>query len=149
MLDTQDVVNEAVHKGMSHINDFEVRHPGALVSYMRTILRHLIIDYVRRRTRQPIKVTLDEHQPDRGRSPLDQALGAERLALYRAARARLKPRDAELIVLKLEDGRSYDEMAALLGFPSNNSARVATHRAILRLARELTFVAESKGRRRA
>jgi RNA polymerase sigma-70 factor (ECF subfamily) len=149
MLDTQDVVNEAVQKGMSRINDFEVRHPGALVAYMRTILRHLIIDYVRRRTRQPIKVTLDERQPDRGRSPLDHLVGAERLALYRAARARLKPRDAELISLKLEDGRSYDEMAALLGFPSNNAARVATHRAILRLARELTFLTQSNGRRRA
>jgi RNA polymerase sigma-70 factor (ECF subfamily) len=149
MLDTQDVVNEAVHKGMSHINDFEVRHPGALVAYMRTILRHLIIDYVRRRTQQPIKVTLDERQPYPGRSPLDDVVGAERLALYRAARARLKPRDAELIALKLEDSRSYDDIAAIVGLPSNNAARVATHRAILRLARELTVVMESKGRRRA
>ena len=80
MLDTQDVVNEAVHRGMSRLNDFEVRHPGALVAYMRAILRHLIIDYVRRRTRQPLKVSLDEQQPDGGRSPLDYVVGAERLA---------------------------------------------------------------------
>jgi len=146
MLDTQDVVNEAVQRGMSRINDFEVRHPGALVAYMRAILRHLIIDYVRRRTRQPLKVTLDEQQPDGGRSPLDHVVGAERLALYRAARARLRPRDAELVTLKIEDQRSYDEIAAMLGFPSNNAARVATRRAVLRLARELSWASDSSAR---
>jgi len=149
MLDTQDVVNEAVHRGMSRLNDFEVRHPGALVAYMRAILRHLIIDYVRRRSRQPLKVSLDEQQPDGGRSPLDYVVGAERLTLYRAALARLKPRDAELVALKVEDQRNYDEIAALLGFPSSNAARVATRRAVLRLARELTSVSDANMRPRA
>jgi RNA polymerase sigma-70 factor (ECF subfamily) len=146
MLDTQDVVSEAVQRGMSRLNDFEVRHPGALVAYMRAILRHLIIDYVRRRTRQPLKVSLDEQQPDHGSSPLDQAVGAERLALYRAARARLKPRDAELVTLKIEDQHSYDEIAVRLGFPSNNAARVATRRAVLRLARELSWASGAGAR---
>jgi RNA polymerase sigma factor (sigma-70 family) len=149
MLDTQDVVNEAVHRGMSRINEFEVRHPGALVAYMRAILRHLIIDYVRQRSRQPLKVTLDERHPDSGRSPLDHAVGAERHALYRVALSRLKARDAELITLKLEDGRSYEDVASIVGFPSSNAARVATHRAILRLARELTYLTDTSARRRA
>jgi RNA polymerase sigma-70 factor, ECF subfamily len=149
MLDTQDVVNEAVHRGVSRLNDFEVRHPGALVAYMRAILRHLIIDYVRRRTRQPLKVSLDEQQPDSGCSPLDYVVGAERLALYRAARARLKARDAELVTLKVEDQRSYDEIAVLLRLPSSNAARVATRRAVLRLARELTSASDANTRPRA
>ena len=146
MLDTQDVVNEAVHRGMSRLDHFEVRHPGALVAYMRTILRHLIVDYVRRRTRQPLKVSLDEQQPDLGRSPLDHVVGAERLALYHAARARLKPRDAELLTLKVEDQRSYEEIAVVLGFPSTNAARVAVRRAVLRLASEIARTSESSGR---
>ena len=111
MLDTQDVVNEAVQRGVSRINDFDVRHPGALVAYMRAILRHLIVDYVRRRTKQPLKVSLDEQEPDGGRSPLDHVVGAERLALYHAARARLNPRDAQLVTFKIEDERGYDEIA--------------------------------------
>jgi len=146
MVDTQDVVNEAVQRGMSRLNEFETRHPGALVAYMRTILRHLIIDYVRRRTRQPLKVSLDEQQPDSGRSPLDHMVGAERLALYRAARSRLSRRDADLVTLKIEDQRNYDEIAALLGFPSPNAARVATRRAVLRLARELAWVSDSSAK---
>jgi RNA polymerase sigma-70 factor (ECF subfamily) len=148
MLDTQDIVNEAVHRGMSRLNEFEVRHPGALVAYMRTTLRHLIIDYVRRRTHQPLKVSLDERQPDNSRSALDDMVGAERRALFEAARARLRPRDAELITLKIEDQRSYDEIAKILGFPSNNAARVATRRAVLRLARELTAVSNEGSHRR-
>ena len=49
MLDTQDIVLEAVQRGMSRLGEFEVRHPGALAAYMRTTLRNLIIDYLRQR----------------------------------------------------------------------------------------------------
>ena len=38
MVETQDVVLEAVQRGMFRLHEFEVRHPGALVAYMRTIL---------------------------------------------------------------------------------------------------------------
>jgi DNA-directed RNA polymerase specialized sigma24 family protein len=69
--------------------------------------------------------------------------------LYRVALSRLKARDAELITLKLEDGRSYEDVASIVGFPSSNAARVATHRAILRLARELTYLTDTSARRRA
>jgi RNA polymerase sigma factor (sigma-70 family) len=140
MLDTQDVVNEAVHRGISRLHDFEVRHPGALVAYMRTILRNLIIDYVRRRTRQPLKVSLDDQQPDCGRSPFDHVVGTEQIALYQAALARLKPRDAAFVRLKIEEERSHEEIASMLGLPSDNAARVATRRAVLRLAREISRV---------
>lgn len=144
MLDTQDVVLEAVQRGMSHLDDFEVRHPGALLAYMRTTLRNLIIDSVRSRVKQPLKVSLDERHADRGQSPLERVLGEEQVAIYEAAVARLKPRDAALVTLKIEEHLSHAEIASELGFASSGAARVAARRAVLRLAHEMTRLSGAK-----
>ena len=144
LLDTQDVVVEAVQRGMSRLDQFEVRHPGALVAYMRTTLRNLIIDYVRERIRQPQRVALDDQHPDKNRSPLERVLSDEQIALYDTALTRLKPRDAALVALKIEEQLSYDEIATELGLPSANAARVAARRAVLRLAHEMSKLSQVK-----
>ena len=144
MLDTQDVVLEAVHRGMSRLGEFEVRHPGALVAYMRTTLRNLIIDYLRERMRQPKRVALDDQHPDATRSPLERVLSAEQIALYDTALTRLKPRDAALVTLKIDEQLGYDEIATELGLPSANAARVAARRAVLRLAHEMSRLSQQK-----
>jgi RNA polymerase sigma factor (sigma-70 family) len=138
MLDTQDVVLEAVQRGMGRLHEFDYRHPGALLAYMRTILRNLIVDHVRARHRQPQQVLLDDRHADRGQSPLERVLGREQIELYEAALALLRPRDAALVTLRIEEHRGYDAIAAELGLQSGNTARVATSRALLRLAREMS-----------
>lgn len=142
MLDTQDVVIEAVHRGMVHLDHFEARHPGALLAYMRTTLRNLIVDYVRSRIRQPPKVSLDDRHADGSQSPLERVLGEEQMAIYEAALARLRSRDAALVTLKIEEHLSYADIATELGFTSSNSARVAARRAVLRLAHEMSRLSQ-------
>jgi RNA polymerase sigma-70 factor (ECF subfamily) len=144
MLDTQDVVVEAVQRGMSRLGEFEVRHPGALVAYMRTTLRNLIIDYLRERMRQPKRVALDDQHPDATRSPLERVLSDEQIALYDTALTRLKPRDAALVALKIDEQLSYEEIATELGMPSANAARVAARRAVLKLAHEMSRLSQAK-----
>jgi len=144
MLETQDVVLEAVQRGMFRLNEFEDRHPGALIAYMRTILKNLIVDYVRTAIRRPLQVSLDEQQADRGQSPLERVLDDEQIRLYEAALERLKPRDAALVTLKIEEQLGYDEIAVELGFPSGNAARVAARRAVLRLAHEMSRLRHTK-----
>ncbi len=144
MLDTQDVVIEAVQRGMNRLDAFESRHPGALLAYMRTILRNLIIDHVRTRRSQPQQVLLDDRQADRGQSPLERVLDSEQMELYEAALARLKPRDAALVTLRIEEQLGHDEVAVELGFPSSNTARVAAKRAVLRLAHEMSRLSHAK-----
>ena len=100
MVETQDVVLEAVQRGMCRLHEFEVRHPGALLAYMRTILSNLIVDYVRSAIRRHQQVSLDEHHADRGQSPLERVLDGEQIELYEAALERLKPRDAALVTLR-------------------------------------------------
>ena len=87
--------------------------------------RNLIVDYARAGAR-PQQVALDEHQADRGQSPLERVLDGEQIELYEAALERLKPRDAALVTLKIDEQLGYDEIAAELGLSSANAARVAT-----------------------
>jgi RNA polymerase sigma factor (sigma-70 family) len=144
VIDTQDVVLEAVHRGMSRLSTFECRYPGALLAYMRTILRNVIIDHVRARRRQPPLVPLDDRQPDPGQSPLERVLDGEQIALYEAALARLRPRDAALVTLRIEGQLGYQQIAVELGLPTGNAARVAASRAVLRLAQEMSRLSPAK-----
>jgi RNA polymerase sigma factor (sigma-70 family) len=143
MLDTQDIVIEAVQRGMSRLPELEVQ-PGGLVAYMRTVLKHLIIDHVRAAARRPQPVALDENDESPKshvageRSPLEQVLAAEQIELYEAALARLRPRDEALVTLRIEEQLGHEEIAVELGFASANAARVAGRRAILRLAHEMS-----------
>lgn len=140
MLDTQDIVIEAVQRGMSRLPELEVQ-PGGLVAYMRTVLKHLIIDHVRAAARRPQPVALDENDESHvagERSPLERVLAAEQIELYEAALTRLRPRDEALVTLRVEEQLGHEEIAIELGYASANAARVAGRRAILRLAHEMS-----------
>jgi AcrR family transcriptional regulator len=56
---------------------------------------------------------------------------------YEAALQRVRPEDRELIVLRIEMGMSYEELAAAVGKPSANAARMSVLRALLRLGEEI------------
>jgi RNA polymerase sigma-70 factor (ECF subfamily) len=70
-------------------------------------------------------------------SPLEAAMRQEQLDRYDAALSRLNEADRDLIVARVELGLTYEEVADALGKPSWNAARMATARALLRLAEEL------------
>jgi DNA-directed RNA polymerase specialized sigma24 family protein len=61
----------------------------------------------------------------------------EGLERYEAARGRLTSEDLRAIVARCERGMSHEEVAQALGKPSANAARVAIHRALVRLAKEM------------
>jgi RNA polymerase sigma factor (sigma-70 family) len=69
-------------------------------------------------------------------SPLDELLADERQARYRAALARLRPRDHELIVAHVELDYTHQQLGCMTG-RSPNAARMALERAIRRLAEEM------------
>jgi DNA-directed RNA polymerase specialized sigma24 family protein len=50
----------------------------------------------------------------------------------------LKPRDREAILLRVEMGCAYSEVAELLGKPSIPAAHIAVSRALARLAKEMS-----------
>ena len=64
-------------------------------------------------------------------------LRGEGLERYEAARGKLNPEDQRAIIARCEWGMNHDEVAQALGKPSANAARVAIHRALVRLAKEM------------
>jgi RNA polymerase sigma factor (sigma-70 family) len=91
----------------------------------------------RRLNRRPTAEALDEERAGDRTSPLDAAIHQEQRDRYEAALMRLTPSERDLIIARVEVGLTYEEMASALGKPSWNAARMATARALLRLAGEL------------
>ena len=80
---------------------------------------------------------LDSAWASSGPSPLGIAIGREGVARYEAALEKLQPEDQRAIVARCEWGMSHEEVAQAIGKPSANAARVAIHRALVRLAKEM------------
>ncbi len=136
VVDTGDVVLEVLYKSIRQLKTFEPRHDGSFQTYLRTAVLNRIRDLAR--VHRPTAVTLDGEQPSAEPSPLERAITAEGIARYEAALARLRPEDRELIVARFEWGLDHKELADLLGRPSAAASRVATHRAVALLVKEMT-----------
>ncbi len=136
-VDTDDLVQDALMQTVRRIDAFRPHHDGALQGYLRQALQNRIRDEVRRRRRRPDRTSIDAEAAVDGASPLEAAIGTENLERYEAALATMRPEDRELIVLRIELGMSYDDLANAVGKPSANAARMAVMRALLRLAEEL------------
>jgi RNA polymerase sigma factor (sigma-70 family) len=137
MLETVDLVQDAVMACMRRLDVFEVRHQGALQAYFRQAVMNRILDIVRQQRRRPDQVEMPEQLADARPSPLEQAIGTENAARYDAAIQRLKPADREAIIGRVELQYSYDELAIVLDKPTAAAARVAVTRAMKRLADEM------------
>jgi len=138
VMDTDDVVQETVIRAVKRIDVFESRHEGALQAYLRQAVMNRIRDEIRRTKRSPAALAIDENQPDLSASPLEAAIGGEAVSRYEAALARLRPEEREAVVARIEMDGTYQDVAAALGKPSADAARMAVSRALLRLAEEMS-----------
>jgi RNA polymerase sigma factor (sigma-70 family) len=135
--DTQDLVQESLFQTFKRIERFEPRGEGALQAYLRQAILNRIREELRRAKRRPLRSALDSQAEGDVRSPLEEAIGQEALEGYEQALARLRPEDRELIVARVELGYTNQEIAELLDKPTPNAARMATERAIVKLAKEM------------
>lgn len=147
LADTDDLVQEALVQTFKHLGAFDARGAGALQAYVRQAILNRIRDELRRAGRRPAPAALDGLEVDGGRSPLDYAIGAEAVERYERCLARLKPRDRDAVVARIELGLTYVELADLLGCPSADAARKVAERALVRLASEMRDDATKSGRR--
>ena len=132
--DTDDLVQETVVQTLRQLEGFNPEHEGALEAYLRQAVVNRIRDAIRRAGRRPVTVEIDDRLASHDKSALEDAIGREALDRYEAALAELRPADREAIIGRVEMGHDYDELAAMLGKPSSDAARMAVHRAMLRLA---------------
>lgn len=137
MAETQDLVQEALFQTFKRIERFEPRGEGALYAYLRQAILNRIREELRRAKRRPARSELDSAAEDDARSPLAAAIGQEAIDRYERALAQLRPDDRELVVARIELGYTNREIAELLDKPTPNAARMATERAVVRLAKEM------------
>jgi RNA polymerase sigma factor (sigma-70 family) len=138
-VDTDDLVQDSMLRTLDHLDDFEARGQGALGAYLRQVILNRLRDEARRVSRRPERsepAALDD-APSREPSPFEEALGHETVERYESALARLRPLEREVILARLELDCGYAELAAILGKPSADAARVAVSRALVRLAQEM------------
>lgn len=141
MLETSDLVQDAVIAAMRRLEAFEPRHHGALQAYLRQAVMNRVRDVMRQQQRRPERTDLPESLMDEATSPLEAAIGAENMARYEAALQRLRPVDREAIIGRLELQYGYMDLAVLLGKPTAAAARGAVTRAMKHLAAEILQVA--------
>jgi RNA polymerase sigma-70 factor (ECF subfamily) len=140
----EDLVQDTVVVALRRLHAIDVDEPGALLAYMRRVLVNRIRDLVRARRRRPMVEELGDEVASLAPSPLDRALGRERGRRLKDALVALPPADRQLIGLRLRSC-GYDEMATRLGRPSPNAVRVATARAVSRLAAGLAGARLAEG----
>ena len=137
-LETIDLVQDTFMQVLQRLDEFEPRHEGAFQGYLRRTLMNRIYDEIRRVNRRGPVSPLDSARPASDPSPLEEAIGQETLARYEAALEQLKDTDRDAIIMRIEMGCSYEEIAEALEKPSVAATHMAVSRALVRLAEEMS-----------
>ena len=137
LADTDDLVQVSLLRALNHIEEFEPRREGAFIAYLRRIVLNAVRDEIRRVVRRPNAVALSEDLPTQAPSLLEKAIGKEAVEAYEAALTALPEEKQEAVILRIEFGMSYPEIAEALGAPSANAARMMVVRATVQLAEAL------------
>ncbi len=132
--DTDDLVQVTLLRALDRVNEFEPRREGAFLAYLRQTLTNRIRDLLRQAGRRPQEELLDGQVPDPGPSPLQTVIGVDTMMHYDEALEQLTPEQREAVVLRVEFGMTYPEVAEAMGLDSWNAARMRVVRGLLRLA---------------
>ncbi len=139
--DTQDFVQIALIKALNQLGTFRSDRPGSFLIYLRRILLNQVRDELRRRRARPRTVELDAGVEEIAdvETQLERAIGEEKINAYHNAVGKLAKRQQELVIMRLEFGLSYPEIAAEVG-GTPDAVRVMVTRAVAKLALELEEV---------
>ncbi len=137
-LDTGDLVQEAAMHVLARLDKFEPRHVGAMQAYLRMSVINRIRDEIRKVGRRPQLAELTEEPPGDTTSPLEVVIRDEAYDRYRTALEKLRTRDREMVVARIEVQWSIAEIAQRFGMASVDAARVAVSRSLKRLSAQLS-----------
>jgi RNA polymerase sigma-70 factor (ECF subfamily) len=122
---------------LKQIGRFEYGGAGSFLAYLRSTLLNLLRNEIRRVARRGESLELDEALvEDETASPLEQAIGRERLERYEAALETLPARARELVIMRLEFDMTYDDIANEVQ-STPDAVRMAIRRAVEALTRAL------------
>jgi RNA polymerase sigma-70 factor (ECF subfamily) len=133
LLDTDDVVQDALLNTFRRLEDFQPRHDGALLAYLREAVANRIRMELRRRSPDVDAAIDPDGLASALPSPLDSVVSRDALERYERSLAQLDDDDRAAIIGRFEMGYSYDALARATERPSADAARKLTERALRRL----------------
>jgi RNA polymerase sigma factor (sigma-70 family) len=133
LVDTGDLVQDVLISTLERLDLIDVRGAGLFQAYVRKAILNRIRDQVRS-ARRWSGGDVPENLEDRNPSPLEAVIGSDVLDRYERALTLLREEEARLLHLRIELNFSYQEIAAILERPSPDAARMATQRALRKLA---------------
>ena len=148
LMDTDDIVQDTLSRAFKNLDRFEHRGEGGFLWWMRQILTNRVTDAGRAAASRPQADPLPEHLQDGTKSPLEELIGREWLETYDAALAQLSEDHRNAIILRFDFDYSNAELAAALGSPTPNAARMVVVRALLKLAELMTEIGGTDGGRK-
>ncbi len=131
--ETSDLVQETLIVGLRKAGEFNHRHRGAFLAYLRTILLNRIRKEIGQK-KHPITLQVSQALEH---SQLHQLNVQDDLLIYDEALQHLNPAQREAVVLRLEFGFSFTEIAELTDKPSANAARMYVARALEQLSEHM------------
>lgn len=134
LAETDDLVQSSLLRALDYVEGFEPRRPGAFLAYLRRILINQVCDEIRRSSHRPQLVELSEEFACPGPTPYETAVSRESFMAYESALAALGESAREAVVMRLEFGLGYREIADAIGSPSANAARMLIARALVHMA---------------
>src|SRR6185436_19742936 len=102
MLDTADLVQDAIVSALPHLNRLEIRTDRALEFYLQRAVKNRIIDLHKRSRRRPAREEVPLDLPAANISPDEAAIGTQLLERYERALESLKKEDRDAIWLRVE-----------------------------------------------
>jgi len=138
LLDTDDVVQDALLNTFRRLEDFRPRHDGALLAYLRQAVANRIRMELRRRSPDVDASIEPDGLASALPSPLENVVSRDALERYERSLAQLDDDDRAAIVGRFEMGYSYDALARAMQRPSPEAARKLTERALRRLIALMT-----------
>ncbi len=135
LLDTADLVQDALVGTLQTLDRIEVRGPTSFQAYVRQAVLNRVRDQVRwADLRRGSENAEDLEFVDPSPSPLEQAIGADVVRRYERSLATLSEEERQVIHLHVELDYDYGAIAEMTGRPSRDAARMAVQRALKRLA---------------
>jgi RNA polymerase sigma factor (sigma-70 family) len=134
LADTDDLVQITLMRALDKVQAFEHRGEGSFLAYLRRTLQNQIRDQLRAKGRRPVSEEVTGDMSAVGPSPLEDLIGRQALEAYDAALEQLPAAHQEAVMLRVEMGFTYPDIAEAIGAPSPNAARMTVARALARLA---------------
>ncbi len=134
--ETDDMVQLSLIKALDKLDSFNPIREGAFLAYLRKILLNNIRNEIRKTSRLSNQTAISDHHEliDEQASVVEQAVGTEIIERYEQALTQLNEQSREAVMLRVEFGFSYLEVAAAVGCNSANAARMLVTRALVKMA---------------